>query len=135
MKKVFILFLMMLSLVPFLNEKIDVSAKENSLKHSSVNSSNALSYDVIIEDKIVNFNSEIYISFVLNDEATNYAVSLINASFIPLERIIEQDEVIDVYVSNNHEPGEHTFDINVQDENGLSFLNQSISIPMALEIV
>lgn len=127
MKKVFILFLMMLSLVPFINDKIDVSAKENSLKHSSVNNSNALSYDVIIEDKIVNFNSEIYISFVLNDEATNYAVSLINASFIPLERIIEQDETIDVYVSNNHEPGEHSFDINVQDENGLSF-TQSIYI-------
>lgn len=52
---------------------------------------------------------------------------MINASFIPLERIIEQDEVIDVFVSNNHEPGEHTFEINVQDESEFSF-TQSIYI-------
>lgn len=120
MKKVFILFSMMCSLVTFLNDKIDVSAKNSLAEHSSLNS-NALAYDVIIENKIVDYNNEIYISFILNDETTNYAVSLINASFIPLERIIEQDETINVYVTNNHEPGEHTFDINVQDENNLSF--------------
>ena len=121
MKKIFMPFLLMSFLFLLLNDKIIVYAGKNNLKYFSVNNSDTLSYDVVIDDEIVEFNNEIYIRFVLNEETTNYAVSLINASFISLERIIERDESIDVYVSNNHEPGEHSFEINVQYENGLSF--------------
>lgn len=121
MKKAFTLFLLMFALFPLFNGESYVSAKEYNEKYYSVNASNSLAYDVVIEDPIVEYNNEIYISFVLNNESTNYAVSLINASFMPLERIIEQDESIDVYVSNNHDAGEHSFDISVQDQNGLSF--------------
>lgn len=84
--------MLLFSLFLFSNNEITFFAKENNYSNNSVSSNNSLSYDVIIGDQIVEYNSEIHISFVLtNAESSNYAVSLINPSFIPLERIVEKE--------------------------------------------
>ena len=123
MKKILVIFLFIATFVLVLlpmNRTIAL-ASDNEDEGDEIDVNTTLLYDVNIENQIVNYNSEIHIVFELNNDLASTAVSLINTTFTPLNRIVELDETIDVYVTNNHQAGEYSFEIDVQVENGISF--------------
>ena len=129
MKKlvIIIMFILVFLLPLFLNEESKTIITANANENKMLNESNTFSYDVTVENSIVPYGNEIHISFTLNNEASNQEVSVINSSFTLLDRIITDDDEIDVYVTNNHTAGEYFFEVEAEDENDISF-TQSIYI-------
>ncbi len=122
MKKISQLILLLLILICTSNyvkvHNPDLNAAE---KQRSVGDSNSLSYEISIENNIVELNNEICVTFKLSENNNNCDVSVISTSFVPQDRTIINEDGIKVYVINNHPAGEYSFDVSAQDSNELSF--------------
>ncbi len=84
MKKISQLFLLLLILICTSNYvKVHNSDLNAAEKQRSVGDSNSLSYDISIENNIVELNNEICVTFKLSENNNNCDVSVISTSFVP----------------------------------------------------
>lgn len=106
------LIIVTILICPLCKDKVITFANTDKVKNDICLNDEA--YDVEIENEIVNFNSEIHLIYNIALANNDYDILIESTNFVPISRVVESEEQLDVYVKNNHVAGEYMFDVIVE---------------------
>lgn len=121
MKKLLnILFMFMLiNLFNAINLKANEVINENG--SISMNEATSTSYEIVILNNIVNANDYINLEIRYIEDNSNQNISITHPSHLIEQTISVENGVSYLNVKNNHEPGEYTFDIIIQENGEINY--------------
>ena len=121
MKKLLnILFMFMLiNLFNAINLKANEVINENG--SISMDEAASTSYEIVILNNIVNANDYINLEIRYIEDNSNQNISITHPSHLIEQTISVENGVSYLNVKNNHEPGEYTFDIIIQENGEINY--------------